>query len=89
MKFEDIADDFGEMLKLEGSFVYRYFKEKYGLVNTTYACKVLGVGRDKFRRLVKENNLEPEIIRGVVTNFDAHMYSLAKIYELKKEMNNK
>lgn len=45
-------------LEMTSKSVYGYFKEKLGLVPINYARKVLGVSRDKFKKLVEQYQLE-------------------------------
>ena len=66
--------------------VVKYFKEQYGYVTTMYAAKVLRVGRDKFRSLRKEHDLEEFVYRAPITGFTMKMYKLDEIYSLRDKL---
>jgi hypothetical protein len=73
-------------MDLENKSVYRYFKEKLGLVNFKYACKVLKCGRDKGIRLLRENNICPVEYPAPVVQFKTKLYSLSALYDLRKKL---
>lgn len=66
--------------------VYRYWKEKYGLVGTKYARKVLGVGEKKFLKICRENNIEPVIKRAPYACWNAKLYNLKEMRNLAEKM---
>jgi hypothetical protein len=67
--------------------VYRYFKEKLGLVHINYARKVLGVSEAKFRKIAAHYNLEVVEYPAPVW-FKSKFYDLKKVYEIKEKIQN-
>jgi len=78
-----------ERIEIDNKAVYRYWKERCGLVNGNYARKVLNVGCDKFRRLIKEHDIKRYIKEAPAICFKTHLYNLKEIYNLKEKLEKK
>jgi hypothetical protein len=77
-----------EKERIDNKTLYRYWKDKCGLVNGAYARKVLGVGEKKFRKIRKEYDLQIEEQPSPSSNWKTKLYKLKDIYELKEKLEN-
>ena len=75
-----------ERLKIDNKTVYRYWKEQCGLVSGSYARKVLGVSREKFKQLSEEYGLTIVEKPAPAVQWKTKLYSLPELYELKEEL---
>lgn len=69
--------------------VYKYFKDKLGLVTKGYAKKVLKVGDTRFDRIAKEYDLNPVDIPAPETCWLTRLYDLNKVYEIRNKISEK
>lgn len=65
--------------------VYKYWKDRCGLVSGSYAAKVLGVGKDKFRKIRDEHNLQVHE-KPAPNHWKAKLYSLQEVRQLKERL---
>ncbi len=66
--------------------IFKYYKQQYGAVGINYACKVLEVSKEKFRKIKKEYNLRELIVRSPNLSFDIKLYYVSDLRDLKEKL---